>query len=74
MHAHPTTPDRKRRSDPLARRNCVKSTHVSARCDTCGKSPDVVHMPLRWHGFFCAEHCPSCSYRSGNEDIHGEHA
>jgi len=41
---------------------CIRSTHVSARCEVCHALPEpAVHMPVNKHGFFCAAHCPACN-------------
>lgn len=42
-------------------RDCMRSLAVHADCDKCGKRPDVLHMPMRLHGWYCSEHCPCCS-------------
>jgi len=34
---------------------------MRAQCDACGTTLDVLHIPLRVHGWFCGLHCPRCN-------------
>lgn len=43
------------------RRDGWRSRNIAARCDVCGAWPEEIHLPLKRHGFFCAEHCPCCN-------------
>jgi hypothetical protein len=42
------------------KRECFSSHRVSANCDRCGCRPEVLHMPMRLHGWFCPSCCPVC--------------
>ena len=47
--------------DQRLSRDCRRSTTMRAQCDTCGSTPDVLHIPLRVHGWFCPAHCKACN-------------
>jgi hypothetical protein len=42
-------------------RACLRSRTIRGACDTCGETPEVLHVPLRLHGWYCPEHCPCCN-------------
>jgi hypothetical protein len=41
-------------------RDCYRSERVSTPCSVCGERPQVMHMPMNGHGFFCEELCRNC--------------
>ena len=55
----------------LYSRDCLRSRTVGGVCDVCQSRPDVLHMPLKLHGWFCGEHCPCCHGGNGNHDTPG---
>jgi len=42
-------------------RSCLRSRTLKGQCDTCGETPEVLHVPMRLHGWYCGEHCPCCN-------------
>jgi hypothetical protein len=52
-------------NDHRLSRDCKRSTTMRGTCDQCGTTPDVLHIPLRVHGWFCPQHCPACNPPGG---------
>jgi fucose permease len=52
-----------KRTETLATgpRNCLRSKTIRGVCDRCGTTPEILHLPLRLHGFFCVTCCPTCN-------------
>jgi hypothetical protein len=40
---------------------CLRSRTLRGTCDTCGAVPEILHLPMRLHGWFCVAHCPVCN-------------
>jgi hypothetical protein len=53
---------------------CFQSRQVTGKCDICDQSVELMHLPVRPLGFYCAEHCPVCagSARMRHADFHSE--
>jgi hypothetical protein len=51
---------RKAKGRPTGARACLRSRVLTARCDTCGVRPDILHNPIFERGFFCGLHCVAC--------------
>jgi hypothetical protein len=51
--------------DQRLSRECRSSTSLHGVCDRCGTVPTVLHLPLRFHGWYCPAHCPSCNRPGG---------
>jgi len=43
---------------------CLRSKTVHGTCTKCGAVPEVLHMPLRKHGWFCPGCCPACNHQT----------
>jgi hypothetical protein len=41
--------------------NCLRSKTIRGECTQCGETPEILHVPLRLHGWFCVAHCPACN-------------
>jgi hypothetical protein len=50
-------------------RSCVQSDVLTPYCDVCGKRAHTIHSPVRKHGFYCPDHCPSCHSTGSEEEI-----
>lgn len=37
----------------------IRDSIIAANCEVCSQ-PVVGHVHCAGHGFYCAEHCPSC--------------
>lgn len=46
---------------PSGPKDCLRSRTVHGDCSTCGARPEILHMPMRLHGWYCPEHCPCCN-------------
>lgn len=44
----------------MSRRECWRRTLCTGSCRVCECRPEVLHVPLRFGGNFCALHCPVC--------------
>ena len=42
-------------------RACLRSRTILGQCDRCGETPEVLHVPMRLHGWWCSDHCPCCN-------------
>jgi hypothetical protein len=51
--------------DHRTMRDCKQSVTIRGVCDTCGAVPDVLHVPLRVHGWYCPAHCLACNRPGG---------
>ena len=44
----------------LAGKTCFRTSRFQEKCDTCGRVPDVLHIPLKKPGRYCEKCCPVC--------------
>jgi hypothetical protein len=53
---------------------CFQSRQVTGKCDICDQSAELMHLPVRPRGFYCARHCPVCASpaKTHDADIHSE--
>jgi hypothetical protein len=42
---------------------CMRVRNTGRACDTCGAPRNLLHVPLRSRGAFCAACCPCCAPR-----------
>jgi hypothetical protein len=42
-------------------RDCLRSKTVHGTCTKCGVRPEILHLPMKLHGWYCPEHCPCCN-------------
>jgi hypothetical protein len=45
---------------PPGPQNCMRTRPNARPCDVCGRTPAILHTPIRQRGRYCAECCPHC--------------
>ena len=46
-------------------KRCFQTSRFQAKCDTCGQTPALLHIPLKKPGRYCEKCCTVCSEGTG---------